>query len=62
MHPFGGATFNELHGVRDTHRRRKRDQQVDVVRHAANLHGYKPMLSGDAAEERPEAVPEFGSD
>src|ERR1035438_953237 len=54
MDPFGGAALDELHCFGNRERRGQRQQDVDVVHHAADFDGFHVILPSDAAQIRPE--------
>ena len=53
MHPLGRTAFDQLHGLGDRHRRRQREQHVNVVFDASDAHGGNAVLACDAPEVRP---------
>ena len=59
MHPFRGAAFDQLHGFGYRHGRRQRQQQVNMVFHAANTQGFHLVFAGDATQKWPESVPKL---
>lgn len=56
IEPFGGAAFQELHGLRQRHSCGKRKKNVNVVVRATDRDGFEAVSARNAAEERPEAV------
>ena len=56
MHPFGGATFNELQSFGNGKSRGQRQQDVNMVWHAADFNGLHSILPGDAAQKWPEPL------
>lgn len=62
MHPFGGATLDQLQCLGNRKSRGKRQQDMDVVWHAAPFEGLHLVLPRDAAQEGPEPVAELGGD
>lgn len=55
MHPFGGASFDQLHRFRNGNRRRKRQKRMRVVIHTADLKRFHPIFSRNAADVRPQS-------
>lgn len=62
VHPFRGCAFDQLYGFSERHGRGQRQENVNVVGGAADGDGFESVLAGDAAEERPEALPGVGGD
>jgi hypothetical protein len=59
MHPFRGASLDQLHGFGDRHGRRQGEQEMNVIGDTADGQGFHFVLASDAAQIRPEAIPKL---
>lgn len=60
MNPFGGPSLKELERFGNGNSRRKREQEVDVIFHAADFESFHFVLAGDSTQEREQAFAKGG--
>ena len=60
MNPFGGSSLNELKRFGNGNSRREREEDVDVIVHAADFQSFHFVLAGDSTEEREQAFAKRG--
>ena len=62
LHPLGRAALDQLQRLGDRHRRRERQQKMDVILHSPDGHGLYFVFFCDPSHERPEAFLRFQVD
>ena len=60
VNPFGRSSLAELERLGNGNRRRKREQEVDVIFHAADFESFHFVLAGDSTKEREQAFAKGG--